>query len=66
MYATLTNRYPGRSTRVRLEPNDWVSVKNYRAALRRITAACGYNPVWSDVDFCTYDKHGPRDMVSAA
>lgn len=66
MYATLTNRYTGRSTRVRLEPNAWVSVKNYRAALRRITAACGWNPVRSDVEFCTYDKYGPRDLVSAS
>ena len=66
MYATLTNRYTGRSTRVRLEPNAWVKVKNYRAALRRIKAAYGWNPVRSDVEFFTYDQYGPREVVSAA
>ena len=62
-YATLTNRYTGRTTRVRLEPNAWVSVKNYRAALRRIKADGGWDPVRSDVQFCTYDKYGPREII---
>jgi hypothetical protein len=63
-YATLTNRWTGRTTRVRLEPNNWVSVKNYRAATVRITASCGWNPIRSSVEFCTYDKYGPRDVIS--
>ena len=63
-YAVLTNRWTGRTTRVRLEPNNWVSVKNYRAARVRITASCGWNPIRSNVEFCTYDKYGPCDVIS--
>ena len=61
-YATLTNRWTGRTTRVRLEPNGWVSVKNYRAAAVRINAS--HCPIRSSVEFCTYDKYGPRDVIS--
>ena len=63
-YATLTNRLTGRSTCVRLEPNNWVSVKNYRAAQARINTSGGWNPMRSSVEFIIYDKHGPRDIVS--
>ena len=62
-YATLTNRWTGRTTRVRLEPNNWVSVKNYRAATARITASHGWNPIRSSVEFIIYDKYGARDIV---
>ena len=63
-YATLTNSFTGCSTRLRLEPNNYgVTVKNYRAALRRINATGGWR-VRSDVEFCTYDRYGGRDLVS--
>ena len=74
-YATLTNRWTGRTTRVRLEPNKpgtwiaflfdipWVSVKNYRAAQVRITASHGHNPIHSSVEFIIYDKYGPRELI---
>ena len=62
-YATLTNRWTGRTTRVRLEPNGWVYVKNYRAAQVRITSSCGWNPIRSSVEFIIYDKYGARDIV---
>jgi hypothetical protein len=65
-YAVLTNRWTGRTTRVRLEPNNWVSVKNYRAARVRIAASCGWNPIRSNVEFIIYDKYGPRELISQA
>lgn len=61
--ATLTNLYTGRTTTLRLEANDWVSKKNYRAALRRIASA--WNPTRSDVEFTVYDNRGPCEIVSA-
>ena len=61
-HATLTNRYTNRTTRVRLEPNNRVSVKNYRAALRRI-ASGPCTPVRSDTNFIVYDSRGPCQVV---
>ena len=61
--ATLTNRYTGRTTTLALEPNNWVSKKNYRAALRRISSA--WNPTRSNVEFIVYDGRGPCEIVSA-
>jgi len=63
-YATLTNRWTGRTTRVRLEPNNWVSVKNYRAAQVRINASHGHNPIRSSVEITIYDGRGPCQIVS--
>jgi hypothetical protein len=62
MNATLTNRYTGRNTTLRLKPNNWVSSKNYRAALRRI-ASGPCTPVRSDASFTVYDSRGPCQIV---
>jgi hypothetical protein len=62
MNATLTNRWTGRKTTLRLEANKWVSSKNYRAALRRL-ASGPCNPVRSDTSFTVYDPQGPCQAV---
>lgn len=62
-YAVLTNRWTGRTTRMRLEPNNWVSVKNYRAALVRI-ASGPCNPTQSSAEFTVYDNRGLCQIVS--
>jgi len=61
-YATLTNRYNGRTTILRLEANNWVSNKNYGAALRRL-ASGPCTPVRSDTSFTVYDGRGPCQIV---
>jgi hypothetical protein len=64
-YATLTNRWTGRTTRLRLESNGWASVKNYRAALVRI-ASWGQTPTRSNVEFTVYDGRGPCQLIECA